>query len=263
MPSEPDFRWDVERIIAQTCVAAVEIHASLPSTNDRALQLAAETGTPLPHLVLADQQTRGRGRGQNTWWAASGSLTFSVLLQLDANRLPVARWPEVSLTVGSSICAAVNSLLPGEDVGLKWPNDVYLRGAKLSGILVEIPPHSERRMVIGVGLNVANSAAGAPADLRQRTIALCDVGGPTSRQDVLISVLREFEQQLSLLADDPEAVRSQWRRFDLLIGRSVTIAEGAGEFSGTANGIDDDGALLVRTEGGTRRCYGGVVQAFG
>lgn len=262
MSCETPAHWNVERILASTCVAAVEVHETLASTNDRALQLAQEDQLALPHLVLTDQQTRGRGRGQNSWWASSGSLTFSLLLELDATRLPVSRWPEVSLTVGSSICAAVHSLLPGEEVGLKWPNDVYLRGAKLAGVLVEIPSRISGRVVIGVGLNVANSVAAGPMELRRRAIALCDVVVPPSREDVLIKVLQELETQLELLSRHPQTVHDCWRQFDLLIGRSVTIVEGSGHLCGTAVGIDDDGALLVRSEAGTRRCYGGVVQAF-
>jgi BirA family transcriptional regulator, biotin operon repressor / biotin---[acetyl-CoA-carboxylase] ligase len=256
-------QWDTDRIVAETFSAAVEVHETLPSTNDRALRLAAALETPLPHLVLADRQTRGRGRGQNRWWSSAGSLTFSLLLELDAQRLPMSRWPEVSLTVGSSICRAVSDLLPGEQLGLKWPNDVYLRGAKLSGVLVEVPPGTAGRVVVGVGLNVANSLAHAPPDVQQRAIALCDVGGPTSRQEVLIAVLRHIERQLQLLVDDPQTVRQCWRGYDLLMGSSVTLSDGITDVSGTAVGIDDDGALLLRTEAGTRRCYSGVVRSFG
>jgi BirA family transcriptional regulator, biotin operon repressor / biotin---[acetyl-CoA-carboxylase] ligase len=263
MSTEMQQRWDLERLLDDTFLAAVDFHEALPSTNDRALQLAGDRDVPVPHLVLADQQTRGRGRGRNAWWSTAGSLTCSLLIELDASRLPMSRWPEVSLTAGASICSALSALLPGEPLGLKWPNDVYLRGAKLSGVLVEVPPRTTARVVIGMGVNVANSLADAPAEVQQRAIALCDAGGPTSRQQVLTGVLQHLERQLQMLVDDPEGVRRCWREFDLLIGRSVTIADGGGELSGTAVGIDDDGALLVRTEGGTRRCYGGVVQAFG
>jgi BirA family transcriptional regulator, biotin operon repressor / biotin---[acetyl-CoA-carboxylase] ligase len=263
MPTEMQDRWHVERLLADTFLAGVDFHEVLASTNDRALELAADPDTPVPHLVLADQQTRGRGRGLNTWWSTPGSLTCSLLLELDAGRLPMSRWPEVSLTAGSSICSALRALVPGEPLGLKWPNDVYLREAKLSGVLVEVPPRTAGRLVIGMGVNVANSLADAPGDVQQRAIALCDVGSPTSRQQVLTAVLLHLERQLQMLIDDPEAARRCWREFDLLMGRSVTLADGTGEFSGTAVGIDDDGALLVRTEAGTRRCYGGVVQTFG
>src|SRR5690606_28847826 len=204
MPTELQEHWNVDRILAETFSAAVEMHETLPSTNDRALQLAADLNTPVPHLVLADQQTRGRGRGQNTWWSNAGSLTFSLLMELDAGRLPMSRWPEVSLTVGSSICSALSGLLPGEELGLKWPNDVYLRGAKLAGVLVEIPPRIAGRVVVGVGLNVANSVRHAPLDVQRRAIALCDVGGSLSRQAVLIDVLQQLERQLQMLVQDPE-----------------------------------------------------------
>lgn len=251
--------WDVDRIRRETFVEGVETHTTLPSTNDRGLQLAADPQTEIPSLIVTEEQTVGRGRGNKTWWSSPGSLTFSLLLELTPERLPAARWPEVSLTVGSSICHALAANLPGEDVRLKWPNDVYLRGVKVCGVLVEIPPHTSGRMVVGVGLNVANSITLAPPELRQTAIALCDVGGVTSRLDVLIDILNELERQLTLLSEDAELVRSYWRRFDFLIGRSITLSDGIVDQTGTCVGIDDDGALLLRTEAGTRRCYGGVV----
>lgn len=262
MSTEPVHGWDVELIVETTLVAAVDVHPSLPSTNDLGLQLAIRDNISLPLLVLANEQTRGRGRGQNSWWSSAGALTFSLLAEFDAQTLPTSRWPEMSLTVGSSICAALRGLLPGEDVRLKWPNDVYVGGAKACGVLVEIPQQSTGRVVIGVGVNVANSVSSAPVELQETAVALCDVGGPTCRQTVLLAILQELESQLTLLVDDPETVRSCWRRDDLLIGRSVTLGDGIAEVSGTAVGIDDDGALLLRTEAGTRRCYGGVVQTF-
>lgn len=263
MAIESPADWNNDRIVAETFVRDVEVHESLPSTNDHALQLATDDAIATPRLIIAEKQTKGRGRGANIWWSSAGSLTFSLLLNVDPQRLPTSRWPEMSLTVGTSICSAVAQLLPGEDVRLKWPNDVFLRGRKLSGVLVEIPPRTSGRIVIGIGINVNNSIQNAPEELRETAIALCDANAEVSRQDVLISSLQEFDRQLGLLIDQPDAVRRLWRKFDLLTGRSVTISDGLTDATGTCTGIDDDGALLLRNEVGTRRCYGGVVQMSG
>jgi BirA family biotin operon repressor/biotin-[acetyl-CoA-carboxylase] ligase len=243
--------------------------------------MANDSDVQLPCLIVAHKQAEGRGRGSNVWWSSAGALTCSLLLELRAEQLPMSRWPEMSLTAGSSVCAALTRRFPGEDVRLKWPNDVYLRGAKLCGILVEVapaqiqdgqtlastrPPPSEARpsrVVIGVGLNVNNSTQQAPDEIRQRAIALCDIGGPQPIEQVLIDVLQEFADQLSGLQDDPSSVRAIWRQFDLLMGQTVTIEETAEQhLTGTCLGIDDDGALLLQTESGPRRCYGGVVHSF-
>lgn len=253
---------DPARIIAETFVSEVECHRTLSSTNDRALERVEHGRPDGPLLILAEQQTKGRGRGTNRWWSSAGSLTFSVLLPLESSRLPTSRRPEMSLTVGSSICGAVSQLVPDEDIRLKWPNDVFLRRAKLAGVLVEVPPRVTEFVVVGIGLNVNNSVRSAPIDLQDRAIALCDIGVELSREDVLVAVLRELCWQLDSLADDPEIVRTLWRRFDLLFGQQVRIHDGRSSVWGSCAGIEDDGALLLRTETGVRRCYSGVVESF-
>ncbi len=253
----------VHRVSRETFVRTVEVHEELASTNDRGLALASCSRTDLPCLIVAHRQTAGRGRGANRWWSSAGAVTFSLLLQPDLDRLPVARWPELSLTVGASVCQALRPLVGTADLRLKWPNDVYVSGRKICGVLVEVPPSPTERIVVGVGVNINNSAKEAPPELQQRAVALCDVvGAPCSPQDVLIGVLRSFEHHLDLLCDKPDEMRQLWRDYDLLIGRSVTVGDEHGTVSGTCEGIDDDGALLLRTEAGTQRIYGGVVQSF-
>ncbi len=252
---------DPFRVERETFVAEAEVHAELASTNDRALHLA-QTATRLPRLVVALRQTAGRGRGANRWWADEGALTFSLLL--DVPRLPLERWPQISLTVGGAVCEAVAALIPAADVRLKWPNDVYVNGRKACGILVEVPPAPVTgRIVIGIGLNVNNSVSGAPAEIRARATSLRDVGGTSlNLTDVLVAVLRGVDSDLaSLDAGDPD-LAARWRRLCLLSGRSVALHDGARSIAGTCLGIDDDGALLLQTEAGPRRFLGGVVEAF-
>ncbi len=253
----------VQRATGETFVRTVEVHEELASTNDRGLALAQCSRTELPCLIVAHRQTAGRGRGANRWWSSAGAITFSLLIEPGLDRLPVARWPELSLTIGASVCQALRPLVATADLRLKWPNDVYVSGRKICGVLVEVPPSPTGRIVVGVGLNINNSAEEAPPELQTRAIALCDVvGTPCSQQDVLIGVLQSFERHLNLLCDQPDEMRQLWRVYDLLIGRSVTVGDEYGTVSGTCEGIDDDGALLVRTAAGTQRVYGGVVQSF-
>ncbi len=254
----------IDRALSETFVRAVESYEELDSTNTRALSLAGDAGIELPCLIIAERQTAGRGRGANRWWSSGGALTFSLLLTPDVESLPIARWPELSLTVGTAVCEVVRAFVPGEDVRLKWPNDVFLNDRKTCGVLVEVPPSSKDSIVIGVGLNVNNSIQHAPEDLRQTGIAMCDVtDDPLSTDRVLVTLLNKFEQQMALLESAPEQVRSGWREYDLLLGRSVTVGDEHGAVTGTAQGIDDDGALLIQTESGLQRIYGGVVQSFG
>lgn len=263
--SAPAFDGDalVRRVTEETFVRTAEVHDELASTNDRALALAGDLKVERPALVLARRQTAGRGRGGNRWWSADGALTFSLLLSLDRHRLPVTRWPEISLTVGVSVCEALRDFAPAADVRLKWPNDVFLDGRKVCGILVEIPSTARADAIVGIGVNVNNRVAAAPEPLRLRAASLADVAGRSCPpQDVLVAVLQSFEIQLDRLCGAAGSVRSLWRRYDLLFGRTVRVGDGQEIVGGLCEGIDDDGALLVRTTAGIRRLYGGVVQHF-
>lgn len=263
MQSPLDFRLLRDRTIRETFVRTFESHEEIDSTNTRALELSERSDVEHPCLIIADRQTAGRGRGANRWWSSSGALTFSLLMKPDTDRLPLARWPELSLTVGSAVCAVVSSLIPDGDVRLKWPNDVFLNERKVCGILVEVPPASNASMVVGIGLNVNNSTEDAPEELRQKAVAMCDVSGRNlATDDVLVALMRELENQSSWLSEDVDRVRELWRKHDMLLGRTLTIGDERHTVTGTATGIDDDGALLLQTEAGLQRMYGGVVHSY-
>jgi biotin-(acetyl-CoA carboxylase) ligase len=149
--------FDLARLSASGLVAGIDFHESLGSTSDRALGLAAEGAIALPHLVLAQRQTAGRGRGANRWWAADGALTFSLVLAAPPDRLPPDRWPQVALVAGLAVCDALRSLAPAAELRVKWPNDVFLAGRKVCGILSESVPGWRDRLVVGIGVNVNNS----------------------------------------------------------------------------------------------------------
>ncbi len=256
----PGKAFEPARIERETFVADIEIHEQLTSTNDRALALA-DSIERIPKLVVALSQTGGRGRGSNRWWASEGALTFSLLLE--PARVEKSRWPQLSLAVGVGVCGALEQLLPAADMRLKWPNDVYVNGAKICGILVEVPPKQPGRIVAGIGINVNNSLAGAPEELRNRATSIRDVICQHARlEDVLIAVLNGVEQSLEQLVRRDAALPQAWRRMCYLTGRSVSLNDGARVISGTCQGIEDDGALLLQTEAGPRRCYGGVVEVF-
>lgn len=249
--------------VRETFVRTVESYVEIDSTNTRALAIAGDENIEHPCLVIADQQTGGRGRGANRWWSSAGALTFSLLLSNDIEGLPLTRWPELSLTVATAVCETVRTFVPAGDVRLKWPNDVFLCNRKMCGVLVEVPPSPQGTIVIGIGLNVNNSLQQAPEELRQTAIAMCEVADqPLSPNRVLITLLNELERQMTLLQKAPDQVREMWRKYDLLLGRSVTVGHEHGAITGTAQGIDDDGALLIQTQAGLRNVYGGVVQSF-
>lgn len=251
---------DPFHIERETFVAAAEVHAELPSTNDRALRIAPDAA-PLPRLIVALRQTHGRGRGANRWWAADGALTFSLLI--DAAVIPEPRRPLISLLAGGAVCDAVAGCVTGADVRLKWPNDVYVAGRKAGGILVEVPPAAPQRLVIGAGLNVNVPLQSAPADVRARAVSLSEIAGTAlPLHDLLVSVLQHLEADLALVDAQLQNLLERWRRRCILTGRCVTLHDGTRSIAGTCLGLDDDGSLLLQTLAGPRRFRSGVVESF-
>jgi BirA family biotin operon repressor/biotin-[acetyl-CoA-carboxylase] ligase len=252
--------FDLDRLERETFVRRVEFFAETSSTNDVALVLAEQDDGPFPLLVLAGRQTAGRGRGANRWWSSEGALTFS--LAVDAARLPAGRRSLVSLVAGLAICETVAELAPRHDVGVKWPNDVHLDGKKVAGILAESARRGER-LIVGVGINVNNTLREAPSEIAQRAAALVDAAGAMhSLTDVLIRALQHFSQKWDALLENDAGVIERLRRRCVLTGRCVTIETAGSTWSGLCRGIDDDGALMLQTTDGPRRCFAGVVAAI-
>lgn len=263
--AEPSFSpADFQRVLAETFVDRVDYRPEMPSTNTRALELASDAPEGRScSLILAERQTAGRGRGTNSWWSTGGALTFSVLFRTPEFDLPVSRWPQMSLTVGLAVCEAAERLLPGADVALKWPNDVYLEGRKLAGILVETTDGRQGSVVLGIGINVNNSSLLAPPELREKAIALRDVAGrDLPRVDVLLAVLQRLALRIEWLAAGIDEFHETWSRRCLLTGRDVVIELPTRRIAGLCQGIDRAGALLVATDTGIERCLSGVVIQF-
>jgi BirA family biotin operon repressor/biotin-[acetyl-CoA-carboxylase] ligase len=228
-----------------------KIHSfpELESTNDEAHRLA-EAGALHGEVVVADVQTKGRGRRGRTWVAPKGkAVTFSVVLRPS---LPPARAPEITLVAAVAVCEAAREL-GAASARIKWPNDVECRGKKLAGVLTELRAEVDRirHAVVGIGFNVSMEMHDFPEELRRTaTSLLVETGERTPRPLVLASALEHFEEWLSLHETEGFGpVRDRWRELSTTLGHAVRIT-GEGELEGTAVDLDDDGALLVRTANG-------------
>ncbi len=272
---------DLDRLLRETFVARAELHAELGSTNDRAQQAAAEGG-PLPLLVLAERQTAGRGRGGNRWWTGRGSLAFSLLLpplpdtmagsprwrgKRPGETKPSSQAPSqqpatslVGLAAAVAVVEAAGGRLPDVPLGIHWPNDVFAAGRKLAGVLVEVLPGGH--VVVGIGMNCNDSAADAPAELRDRIATLCDLAGREHPLgEVLIDVLAAFKRLLDTLLSDPAAVAGQADARCLQRDEWLRVESGSQVVEGRCLGIAPDGALELQTREGRKTLYSGVVIA--
>lgn len=256
---------DLDRVRAETDLRQIEFHAELPSTNDRALQVADQPGAVLPALILAEEQTAGRGRGANRWWSGPGALTFSWIIETAPLGLSTRHRPKLSLTAGLAVCEALQKLLeesqpPALRFQLKWPNDVFLQQRKLAGILVEMPPGRPERLVVGIGVNLNNSLEAAPPDVREAAVSLIDVRGePVSRTEALVAILRRLRACVEQSVADEDRLMRRWEERSLLRGSMVQLDLGPRTVVGMCRGIDADGALVLQTEYGLERFFSGVV----
>jgi BirA family transcriptional regulator, biotin operon repressor / biotin---[acetyl-CoA-carboxylase] ligase len=250
----------MHRTALATVIRHFEHHAEIGSTNDRGMELARDESVALPALVVAGKQTAGRGRGANRWWSGDGALTFSLVVDIAKLEIPRERWPLVALTAGMAVCDALQPIAGNTPLAIKWPNDVFAGGRKLCGILVETPASPAGRVVIGIGVNVNNSFAAAPEDVRSRAISLVDVcGRPSDLDSILISLVGELIEQLPTIAATPPGVVDRWQCYCMLSGRNVELETPAGSLRGHCRGIDDDGALLLHDVSGPQRCIAGTV----
>jgi BirA family transcriptional regulator, biotin operon repressor / biotin---[acetyl-CoA-carboxylase] ligase len=218
------------------------------STNDVAGRQAA-AGEPEGLLVLADEQTSGRGRMGRSWWSTRGAgLLFSLLLRPP---IPVNRAGQLTMCLGLGAVEGIERVT-GLHPALKWPNDLLLKDRKLGGMLSELRTTGDRVQyaVLGLGLNVN----GAPPELAVVSTSLSSVlGREVDRLELLVEILARCEAWYERLLTEAEAegtIHAAWSaRLDTL-GRDVTVSTTGRQFRGRAVGVSPEGALLVEEENG-------------
>ncbi len=236
----------------------IEHHALLGSTNDEARRLA-EQGCPHGTVVSADEQTSGHGRLGRSWHSKPGNLLFSVVLRPP---VPASRAAELGFVAAVVTADFIAGLLPALTlVGLKWPNDVQVDGAKIAGILPEARSVGETLdwVVLGVGLNLAH----APEAMPYAVTSLSAHGVNVTAADALVTILAHLERWLLLWGRDGfGAVRTGWLRYARGLGTEVTVNLGARQEKGIFLDLDTDGAMILGTGASARRITTGDV-AFG
>src|SRR5438270_5997661 len=219
------------------------------STNRVALELG-HAGEPEGAVVLAEEQTAGRGRAGRTWHSERAAGIYVTLL-LRPKLAPVQA-PLLTMMAGLSARSAVQALT-GLDVDLKWPNDLLVRGRKLGGILTEMhaEPGQIRFVIVGIGLNVNQEKF--PGELANLATSLrAETGKPQSRREVLVRLLREFESDYNCFLR--EGVASVVARFESVSsyakGKRVRVTNGTESYVGTTAGLGPEGLLQVEREDG-------------
>jgi BirA family biotin operon repressor/biotin-[acetyl-CoA-carboxylase] ligase len=230
---------------------------AVDSTNTVARRLAVEEAAADGTLVVAARQEAGRGRRGNPWESPPGNLYSSMVLRPDCT---IAEATQLSFVAALAVYDMIGSVgPPGLEAWCKWPNDVYIGGGKVAGILLEcegtagVPDF----VILGIGVNIDSH----PQDTAYAATSLKAEGcGSLEVADVLESLARHFMVWANRWRDDGFApIRAAWLGRAKGRGEAITVRLGAETLEGTFNDLDQDGALIVGADGGDRRVTAGEV----
>jgi BirA family biotin operon repressor/biotin-[acetyl-CoA-carboxylase] ligase len=238
----------------------IRVFEQTTSTND-VIEKLARDGVKEGAVVFAESQTKGRGRLGRKWISPGRKgLWFSVLLRPDLRPQETTQLTVASVTALRRAIQSETGLHPE----IKWPNDIVIGGKKVAGILTELSAELDRvrHVILGIGVDVNLGAGEFPPELRKLATSLkIESGRAISRAELATAILRELDADYARICGGGFAeVADEWQEHCKTIGRQVTIQIGERRIRGRAESLDDDGALLLRTDHGRlERITGGDV----
>ena len=235
---------------------AIHYYDSITSTNDKAYALA-EAGEAEGAVIIAESQTKGKGRIGRKWLSPEGGgIYLSIVLRPDFETDEI---PTITLMAGAAIVQAIKKV-SGVDAVMKWPNDVLINGKKVSGILTEIKAQPDRVdfLVLGIGINVNTLSKKLPSE---GTSLVVESGKPVDRIGLVRVVLAEIEKRYEKLKKKGFAsIRDEYKSLSSVLGSKVKVQEHHRTLVGTAVDVDEKGALIVKDKTGElKRVFSGDV----
>jgi BirA family biotin operon repressor/biotin-[acetyl-CoA-carboxylase] ligase len=238
----------------------IRVFEQTTSTNDVVEKLARD-GVKEGVVVFAESQTKGRGRLGRAWTSpARKGLWFSILLRPN---LHPQETTQLTVAAATAVWRAIHSET-GLSPEIKWPNDILIGGKKVVGILTELSAEVDRvkHITLGVGVDVNLTASEFPPELRKIATSLrVECGKPIVRAELATAILRELDCDYTrVCTGEFPALADEWEELCSTIGKQVVVGIGERKLRGRAEALDDDGALLLRTEHGRlERVIGGDV----
>jgi BirA family biotin operon repressor/biotin-[acetyl-CoA-carboxylase] ligase len=223
----------------------IYLYQQLGSTNDEARRLA-EGGGQEGLIVVAEEQTAGRGRAGRRWLTPPGTaIAFSLILR---PALPPARAARLTMLAGVAVCEAIEQATPAR-ASLKWPNDVLLSNKKAGGILAESVVQGDRvnYAIVGLGLNVSFAPAVHEVDFPATSVQ-AEAEREIDRLQLLRAILAAMEARYPTLVED--SLFEAWRARLAMVGEPALVRTEAGEHRGRVAGVDPEGALLFQLDSG-------------
>ncbi len=234
-------------------------YRTLGSTNQLGFRLA-ESGLGEGTLIVADEQTQGRGRMGRSWYSPPKlGLWISLILRPE---IPPFKAPGLSTCAGLALAQTIGDLT-GMDAKIKWPNDCLLNGRKVGGILLELSAELDRInfVIVGIGVNVNHLSSDFPKKLSSVATSIrMEWGKEISRIKLLTSFVKRFETIYLDFKKNGLAPQLQLiKKFSSLLGKKVMVKFGKEKIEGVAQDIDDNGSLIIRTKKGERVVRAGEV----
>lgn len=236
---------------------------TVDSTNTHAKRLAEE-GAPAGTLVVAEEQTGGKGRRGRGWTASKGENIMMTLLLRP--RIRPEHASRLTLLMAMAVAEGIQKVT-GLSAGIKWPNDVVVHGKKVCGILTEMSTEIDyiNHVVVGAGINV--NQKDFPEEIRTLAGSLClESGKKICRAELAAEILGELETlyEIFLQTEDLSALYQKYNERCVNCGHEIQVLEPGNEYTGTTEGINESGELVVRkTDGSVVRVYAGEVSVRG
>ena len=256
-------RYALDEIEGLGYFKSIEWVESIDSTNKQLAQSVRDRAKQLPTLLVADRQSSGVGRGSHQWWSPDGCLMFSMAIPIETSERsapnpttePLVSSALLPLRVGCTVAECLEHFCSAKPM-VKWPNDVYLSGRKISGVLIEVIPKqltAPSVAIIGIGINCAVDFQGAPVDVQTNATSLHEwprpgAIAPASTEDVLVQFAHHWIALDQRQRENPRWLLEHWRERSLLDGQWVEVKHPAGVAKGLCLGINEAGAILIQNE---------------
>ena len=230
------------------------VYDRIASTNELAMSVATGSDSWVNTVIIADSQERGKGRLGRKWVSPPGkNIYMSILLRPELE----TRDATMLTLLAAVACAHAIKKISGLPVSIKWPNDIVLSGKKLGGILTEIRADIDKvsLAVIGIGINVNTGVEDFTEEIRTTAISMKEGSGKySSRNELIVEILKQFGHFYGILIKEgKQFVLGEWKALSSTIGKNVKVVMGDETITGLAEGIDDNGMLILKLRSGIRK----------
>lgn len=236
-----DTKWIGRKIIFEEQLESTQILA----------KSLADQGAVHGTVVIADQQTGGKGTKGRSWHSPAGTgIWMSLIIRPEFGPREAAQ-----LTLAAAVAIARAFRKNGIDAAIKWPNDIYLGGKKLAGILTEMQAEQDyiQHIVLGIGININQTATEIAPDIRHKATSLrIETDKEWNRQELVHLIWKEFEEVYSLYTKRGfQVIRDEWMQYALRLGHRVKATAPSAVFEAVFKGIGEDGELLLENDDGS------------